>query len=282
MKLTFLFRGILGLVFLTACSSLSPQPTSAPSSIPNTPTSTDTIDWFPATDTPTLFSTPTLPPTPDQRPGLGDLIFTDNFDQPSLWSTSTSDSASASVTRTQLLLSISGQGPLTIFSLRSQPVLADFYAEATATLSLCEDKDQFGMLFRASPGGNYYRFAVSCDGQTRLERTVSDSLVPLNAWLYSGDAPIAAPAVVNLGVWAAGSEMRFFLNGHLQFAYNDPSLHNGTLGFFVYVNGAAPITAAFTNLSVYSVAYVSLVPSLTPTRTPIPTRTSIPSPTPTP
>jgi hypothetical protein len=282
MKLTFLIRGIAELVFLTACGSLSPLPTSTTTPIPDTPTPTDTIVWFPATDTPTIFSTPTFQSTPDQRPGLGDLLFTDSFDQPNLWSTSTGDSASANVTRNQLLLSISGQGPLTIISLRSQPILADFYAEATATLSLCEGMDQFGMLFRASPGGNYYRFAVSCDGRTRLERSVSDSLVPLNQWLSSGDAPIAAPAVVSLGVWASGSEMRFFLNGHLQFTFVDPSLHNGTLGFFAYVNAGAPITASFTNLTVYSVSYVSPVPSLTPTRTPIPTRTSIPSSTPTP
>ncbi|MGA2502714.1 MAG: hypothetical protein ABSG01_01335 [Anaerolineales bacterium] len=282
MKLTFFSWGVLTLFFLAACSGLAAAPTQTATPVQDTQTPTATIVWFPPTDTPTFFPTQVLLSTPDQKPGLGDLLFTDSFDQPSLWSTSAGASASATVTRNQLLLSISGQGPLTIISLRSQPALLDFYAEATVSLSLCEGKDLFGMLFRAAPGDNYYRFAVSCEGQTRLERMVSDSLLPLNTWLSSGDAPIAAPAEVKLGVWVAGSEMRFFLNDHLQFTFRDPSLHSGTLGFFVYVNGAAPITASFTDLSVYSVAYVSPVPSLTPTRTPIPTRTSIPSSTPTP
>jgi hypothetical protein len=213
---------------------------------------------------------------------MGELLFTDSFDQPELWSTSVASQASATVTRNRLILSISGQGPVSIDSLRSQPSLGDFYAEATVNLSLCGEKDQFGMIFRAAPGENYYRFAVRCDGQTRLERRLSGSNMPLLDWLSSGDAPSAAPAEVKLGVWAVGGEMRFFLNGNYQFTARDPMLHAGTLGFFAYASGAAPITASFSALSVYSVVYVSPTPSLTPSRTPTPTRTPIPSQTPTP
>ena len=184
--------------------------------------------------------------------------------------------ASATVTRNRLILSISGQGPVSIASLRSQPTLGDFYAEATVKLSLCGGKDQFGMIFRAAPGDNYYRFAVRCDGQARLERVLSGSNSPLLDWQSSGDAPSAAPAEVKLGVWTVGSEMRFFLNDHYQFTVRDPVLHAGTLGFFVYASGATPITASFSDLSVYSVSYVFPTPSLTPSRTPIPSRTRIP------
>ena len=285
MKLTFLFRGMLMLVFLAACSGLpaaSQLETETTTPLPDTPTPTATIVWFPPTDTPTFFPTQAPLPTQDQRPGIGELLFTDTFDQAGLWSTSSAASASALVSRNQLLLSISGQGPLTIVSLRSQPVLSDFYAEAAVNLSLCEDKDQFGMLFRAAPGGNYYRFVVSCDGQARLERVVSDSVLPLNTWLASGDAPIAAPSEVKLGVWAVGNDLRFFLNDHLQFTFNDSFQHTGTLGFFAYAPGAAPIIASFSDLSVYSVAYVSPIPSLTPSRTPTVTRTPRPGSTPTP
>jgi hypothetical protein len=270
------------LVFLAACSSVPAEPTETNTMVSDTQTVTPTIIWFPATDTPTFFPTRILLSTEDLTPGLGELLFMDNFDQADLWNTSKGDTTSATVIRNQLLLSISGQGPLTMGSLRSQPVLADFYAEATVKLSLCGDKDQFGMLFRAAFGTNYYRFVVSCDGQTRLERMVSGSLVPLNTWLSSGDAPIAAPAEVKLGVWAAGSEMRFFLNDHLQFTFRDTALHNGTLGFYIFANGVAPITASFSGLSVYPVIYIPAVPSLTPSQTPTPTRTPIPSRTPTP
>jgi hypothetical protein len=128
------------------------------------------------------------------------------------------------------------------------------------------------MIFRAV-GNNYYRFTVSCDGQARLERLLSGSNSPLLDWQPSGDAPIAAPAQVKLGIWAAGGEMRVFLNDHYQFVVRDRVLHTGTLGFFAYVNGATPITVSFSDLSVYSVAYISPTPSLTPSRTLIPTRT---------
>jgi len=276
MKLTFFCRGMLLLVFLAACSGLSPAPTLTPTPVPPTETPTATIVWFPPTNTPTPFPTQTILPTPEQRPGLGDLLFTDSFDQPDLWSTSLGSQASATVTRNRLTLSIPGQGPVSITSLRSQPTLGDFYAEATVKLSLCGGKDQFGMIFRAAPGAKYYRFTVSCDGQARIERSLSGSNQPLIDWLPSGDAPIAAPAEVKLGIWAVGSEMHFFLNDNYQFAARDPVLHTGTIGFFVYANGATPITASFSDLSVYSVVYVSPTPSLIPSRTPIPSRTSTP------
>ncbi|HEX7541962.1 MAG TPA: hypothetical protein VF352_07515 [Anaerolineales bacterium] len=282
MKLTIISRGMLLLNFLTACSGLFPAPTPTPAPVSATGTPTTTIIWFPPTNTPTAFSTQTILSTPEQRPGLGELLFADSFDQSGLWDTSVASQASATVNRNQLILSISGQGPLSIGSKRNQPTLGDFYAEASVKLSLCEGKDQFGMIFRASPGDNYYRFTVSCDGQTRLERSDSGSVLPLRDWLSSGDAPIAVPAEVKLGVWAVGSEMRFFLNDNYQFTQSDPVLHTGTLGFFVYASGSAPITASFSDLSVYSVSYVSPTPSLTPSRTPIPTLTLIPSPTPTP
>ncbi len=267
MKLTCYYRGILLLVFLTACSGLFPAPNLTPTPVSATETPTLTIAWFPPTNTPAIFPTRTILSTPQQPPGLTELLFTDSFDQADLWSTSVASWTSATVTRNRLILSISGQGPVSILSLRSQPTLEDFYAEATVKLSLCGSKDQFGMIFRAAPGDNHYRFEVRCDGQVRLERRLSGSISPLLEWQSSGDAPSAAPADVILGVWAVGSEMRFFLNDHYQFTVRDPVLHTGTVGFFAYASGTTPITASFSDLTVYSVLYISPTPSLTPPRT---------------
>lgn len=276
MKLTYYCPSMFLLVFLTACSGLFPVQTPTPTPVSVTETPTATIVWFPPTVTPTLFITPTILATPEQRPGLGDLLFTDTFDQPALWNTSVTTWATASVARNRLILSISGQGPVSIISLRSQPTLENFYAEASVKLSLCESKDQFGMIFRAAPGDNFYRFVVGCDGQTRLERTISGTNSPLLDWLPSGDAPIAAPADVTLGVWVVGDEMRFFLNDHFQFTVHDPILHAGTLGFFAYAGGADPITVSFMDLSVYAVSYVSHTPSPIPSITPTPSQTPEP------
>jgi hypothetical protein len=200
---------------------------------------------------------------------MGDKLFSDSFDQPELWDTPTSNSSSASVTRNRLVLSITGQGPLSILSLRNQLMVGNFYAEAAATVSLCRDKDQYGMVFRAA-GEDYYRFAINCNGQVRLERGHSGSVFPLLDWQPSGDAPSGAPAQIKMGIWTMGSEMRFYLDDRYQFTFRDPILHSGTLGFFAYANGTTPVAVSFSDMNVYSVFYVSPTPTLTPSRTPTP------------
>ena len=258
---------VCGLI-LASCSGLSPAPTETATPI-LTETPTPTVVWFPPTNTPTLLPTQTIAPTANNHPGMGELIFSDSFDQPDLWNTASSSSASATVTRSQLELSISGQGPLPILSLRNQPVVDNFYAEATASVDLCRDKDLYGMVFRAT-GEDYYRFTINCNGQIRLERNNSGSIWPLSEWQSSGDVPIGAPAQVRIGIWSMGSEMRFYLDDSFQFTVRDIALRNGTLGFFAYANGTTPVSVSFSALKVYSVYYVSPTPTLTPLHTPTP------------
>jgi hypothetical protein len=281
MKLTILTKQFLilllaacGLV-LASCSSLVSIPTVTPT--PSfTETSTPTIVWFPSTSTPTTFPTQSPNPTEEYRPGVGDLIFADSFDQPELWNTASSAQASATVTRNRLVLSISGPGPLSIVSLRSQPVVGDFYAEALVDVSLCSGKDQYGMVFRTASIKDYYRFVINCSGQERLERVRGGETYPLSDWLSSGDIPVGAPAQVKLGVWADGSEMRLFLNDHFQDVQSDPVFSSGTIGFFIRASGQTPVTISISDLAVHSVTYISPTPSLSPSRINLPTPTPSP------
>jgi len=256
---------------MTSCSGLGPLPTATPTLpwLPS-PTETATIVWFPPTNTPTAFPTGTSGPTEAPLAGISSLIFTDPFDQPELWNMASTSSARAAVELNRLVLSLSGPGPTQILSLRSEPVLGDFYAEATASLQLCLGADRYGFLFRASPGGNYYRLALNCNGQMRLERVRSEQPEPLQDWISSGDIPTGAPAEVKLGIWAVGSLLRFFLNDRFQFSVRDPVLSSGTLGFFVYANGSTPVVVDFSALSVYSVSAVSLTQTAVPQETPSP------------
>jgi hypothetical protein len=260
---------LLAVLLLGACTGLLPTPDPTLTPAP-TGTSTPTTVWFPPTNTPTSQPSPTSMPTRDSNPGVGELIFADSFDQPELWSTSSSSYATASVDHGRLILSINGSGPLSILSLRSEPVLRDFYAEATIHVSLCRGQDQYGMVFRASPGNNFYRLSVNCDGQVRLGRGRTGSVSALVDWLPSGDAPRGAPADLKIGIWAVGSEMRFFLNDRLQFSFRDPILHEGTLGFYAYADGTTPVAVSFSDLAAYTVFYVSPTPSPFPTSTPRP------------
>ncbi len=255
---------------LASCSDFSPAPTYTLTPVPATATPTPTILWFPPTNTPRSNPTQPVLPTVEYNPGIGSLLFSDSFDRPDLWNTSTSAQASAIVTRNRLVLSFSGQGPLSVLSLRSQPLLDDFYAEATVDVSLCSSNDQYGMLFRAAPGMNYYRFAVNCNGQVRLERSHNGSTYPIQDWVASGDATFGAPAHVKLGVWVVGNEMRAFLNDNYQFSVRDPLFRSGSIGFFIYASGKTSVTASFSDLLVYSVSYIPPTPTATPTRTPKP------------
>lgn len=264
------------LLLLTVSLSLGSCSGLVPVSITETPlptvTLTPTVLWFPATNTPTSLPSPTNFPTPERAPGLADLLFSDTFGTPELWNTTTSSVASVAVTRNRLILSVNGQGPQSIISLRTEPVLGDFYADVQADLSLCRAADRYGLVFHAAPGGDYYRFAINCDGQLRLERGRGGSVAPLTDWLSSVDASFGAPASVKIGVWMAGSEIRLYLNDRFQLAFRDPTLRTGTIGFFAYANGTTPITVAFSNLQVYSIFYVSPTPSPTASLTPTPTR----------
>jgi len=255
---------------LAACSGLFPLPTPTPTLPP--PTATATVLWFPPTNTPTPPPVIPLPPTPEPIPDLGDLLYADDFSDPSLWDVADSGRASAQVQDGRLILGLDS-GPLTIVSLRHQPVLGDFYAEVTATLHLCRSRDQYGMLFRAASASVAYRFVLTCEGNIRLERLRGSGPEILQNWLMSGIAPRGSPSTVRIGIWMSGPEMRLLLNDSLQFTLRDPILRSGTLGFFARAAGESPMLVSFSGLKVFSVTYTSPTPSQTPTRTLLPTRT---------
>ena len=266
MKITIFF---LSIMLLVACS---PAAVISTPTVPPPPLSTDTptvtVQWFPPTRTSRSFPTqPAGGPTPEYHPGIGSLIFSDSFSDPALWSTATTPQGGSMVTRSRLLLSYSGQGPISVISLRSQPTLTDFYAEVTADVSLCSPTDEYGMVFRAQPGMSFYRLVVNCNGQVRLERSHNGQIYPVQDWVSSGDATFGAPARLTLAIWAVGEEMRAFLNDSFQFSVRDPLFGSGAIGFFVFAAGKTTVTASFSDLLVYSVDYSAPLPSLAPTPT---------------
>jgi hypothetical protein len=269
-----LLAAMLALV-LAGCAGPTLTPTVTPTATV-IPTSTATVIWFPPTDTPTDLPVQPATPTPDDRPGMGELLFSDSFNDPAFWDTSGSADASAILANNRLVLSITQPGPLSIASRRNQPSAGDFYAEATANLSLCSGSDQYGMLFRAGNSADFYRFALTCNGQERLDRVSGGVTYPLVNWLASNDVPLAAPAQIKLGVWADGKEIRLFLNDNYQFSLTDPIFSSGGFGFFAFASSKSPVTISFSDLSVYSISYILPTPSLVPSLTPHPTDTRQP------
>jgi hypothetical protein len=201
-------------------------------------------------------------------PGIGAVTLRDNFSKASLWDTASSNEGSASIAENRLSLAV--QPGIYLISQRHDLVLTNFYAEITATLSLCRGDDNYGVVAR-SAGRSYYRFALSCDGQARAERVHTRGLIPLHDPIPSADVPRGAPGSVTIGVWAVGSEIRLFLNGRYQFSFSDTSFASGGLGVFALSQGSDPVSVTFSDLKIYEVDYAL------PTKTPRPP-TQTPSP----
>lgn len=234
----------------TATSSPTVLPTATAPLV--TDTITPTIVWFPPTATPTQFPTLAVTPTVDMRPKTGQVLLEDNFSDPDAWNLSQTDSGSVAFGKNELSIAIAETNAY-LYSIREQPVFKDFYMEITTETSLCRDLDEYGVLFRVSASGDYYRFSLSCNGQVRLDRVIDGQASSPQPWMLSGAVPPGAPAVSRLGIAAVGSEMTFFVNGQYQFSVHDPLLSSGSLGVFARSTNNMAVTVSFYDLIVYEV-----------------------------
>jgi hypothetical protein len=238
-------------LLLSACrvvinpASPTEEPTPAPSA-------TATIEWFPPTLTPSPFPTPNSTPTPDYRPGIGELIFEDDFNDQSLWSTNASGDGAVTISGGNIHLALNSRRSY-LFSTRTAPVLGDFYAEITASTSFCRGEDEYGLILRNTEDGDHYRFALSCDGQAKVDRYQSGSLTRQAGWVVNRTVPAFAPSSVRLGVWAQGSVLNFFVNDLYLFSVNDTQFFRGTIGVFVHASGDDDVSVSFKNLQVSEV-----------------------------
>ncbi len=262
----FILLGLMTFAFSACAAAIgAPIQTVVPATAPATatePSPTATIVWFPASATPTVQDFPTPGPTPERKPGIGPLVFTDDFSSAKPWNPAVSEDASIDVSRNRL--TIAAQPGVNAYRVRQGPTLTDFYAEITARPSLCRAGDEYGLLFRAPSNTGFYTFTLSCNGTASAERVRLGKPFPLHDPVPSADVPLGAPGEVRLGVWVSGPEMHFFLNGQYQFRASDPSLKLGALGVFVRAVANTPVTVVFSDLSVYDVTYVAPTATATP------------------
>ena len=224
------------------------------------PPPSPTIIWFPLSATPSPQVLPTKQATPDQKPGVGEIVLTDNFSSAAVWNTAVSDQASVDVSNNQLTIAV--QPGISGISLRQNITFNDFYAEITARPSLCRSTDEYGLLFRAPNNVAYYRYVILCNGTVRVDRLSVKTPHLLLSAVPSGDVPPGAPGEVRLGVWAVGSEFHFFLNDHYQFSVTDKNYPAGAIGVFARSTGDTPVTVTFSDLVIHDVTYTP--PATTP------------------
>ncbi|MCE7905966.1 MAG: hypothetical protein DYG87_09225 [Anaerolineae bacterium CFX3] len=238
---------LLPTLLLAACSALDRKPPGAATPVPPTatPLPSPTPVWFPPTDTPTP-SAATLPTaTPDWSPGLGKVLYTDDFTDPANWSNGKDYLINGRLT-------LAAEPDVYRMSLHQDLLVENFYAEIAASLNLCRGAGEYGFLVRAAPTA-YYRFGLNCNGEIKADRVVNGTRAPLKLPVFSSDAPRGVPARVRIAVWAVGRELRFFLNDHYQFSVDDPVLPNGSLGVYVRAAADSPVTVSFSDLVVRQV-----------------------------
>ena len=264
MKRTVLLLLYATMILTSACAAVATNPPAPgmPTATATRPTTTPTIVWFPASETPTARAFASPGPTPERKPGVGRLLFSDDFSSASLWKPGVSEDAGIVIGRNQL--TVAAQPGVSAFRIRQGPTLTNFYAEITARPSLCRDADEYGLLFRAPSSSGYYVYAVTCNGTSLAERIRFGRSFPLHNAVLSADVPVGPPGEVRLGVWVSGTEMHFFLNGHYQFRVSDPTLKQGSIGVFAHAVGSTPVTIIFSDLSVYDVTYIPPSPTATP------------------
>lgn len=247
-----------GLALLAGCTSATPAPavdTPAPTTIPIL-SATPTIDWFPATDTSTPIPTNAVTfstPTSSQPPASGSLILKDDFSKKTLWGTTRNANGSIAYGKNVLTLAIA-QPKASLSSYRDQLVLDDFFLEINVTPSLCQDSDQFGILFRVGSTQDYYRYLMTCGGLLRLERLRNGEASVVQDWSpVQGVSPFPLQTY-RLGIWASGSDLRFYVNQVFQFNKREPTFVRGGLGLYARSTKDTIVTINFFDLQIYQVS----------------------------
>lgn len=253
MKSPIFFLILIIALILSACVQ-SPVTTTFVTVTPSStlPTATETIVWFPPTATFTPFPTIQISPTADMRPGIGEIVFEDQFDDPTNWSLISTEGGSVAFGKNEITIALSKEREY-LFSIRDGQDFDDFYVEITANPNFCRGGDEYGLLIRVSPNQDYYRYSLSCDGRVRLDRLYQNQASSPQSWMPSGAVPPGAPSSSRLGVWAVGDEMRFFVNDEYQFTAHDPLLISGSFGVFARSTTDQAVTVNFSDLIVRDV-----------------------------
>ena len=252
-KPAFFFISVFAMIILVSCSSPTQiPPTATPTPAP-TETPTPTVVWFPPTPTNTALVKAEPTATLELRPSVGDIIFEENFsNDTSAWLTGQNANGTTAIGINEITIAII-QPRAYLSSILSEPTFSDFYAEITASPSICVGLDEYGLLFRVRSSGDFYRYSLSCNGQVRLDRVVGGTAGSPQPWLISATVPRGAPSTSRMGVWARGSDLRFFVNDEYQFAVIDAYHDIGNLGVFARSAGENAVTVSFSDLKVYQI-----------------------------
>ncbi len=256
----FLLIGSIILVWLmtlSGCSNLSPveEVPTATFTATETEMPTPTVDWFPATLTPTLPARPSPTPQPtleDTRDGITELLIEDDFTDEKLWETLQSPAGNIAFGTNNLTLAVA-KSATTLTSISQHQLPENFYLELTCQASLCKPQDQIGILFLRQSEGDYYRLIIDCNGKTRLELMQGGQSSVLQNWETGQYIQPGAPASNRVGLWVYNGQLQLYINDVLQFSRTIASHRSGGLGVSAKTITDGPLTIKFSDLQIYRV-----------------------------
>ena len=259
------FGGFLTWI-IASCAPQVNQPISELFSPTPTLTTTPTVLWFPATNTPSLILLPTSTPNPAANPIYGAVLFNDTFSSAGNWQNSQNTNGNIIITDNSLTLAVNAaRGSLS--TIRQNTTLNDFYLETTATIHLCKQDDQIGILFRVEGSQSYYRMLINCQGTYALQQVLGGAPAFLANWTPSAELQPGLYQPLKIGIWAYGNVLRIYFNDQLQSEVSRGTFQSGSIGFYARAAADTPLTVSFSDLTVYQVNKNSISLS-TPSSTP--------------
>jgi hypothetical protein len=282
-KIFFPFNSLHNLVLifvagLSACVQVANPTLEIPSAndsqnnvLIQTSAPTETIVWFPATNTPTITPLPLPSATEVSISGIGENLTVDPFSETTKWTEiqESNPSPNRIILDEEGMVFALNEPPVRLSSLNTDLFLNDAFITITATINRCSTLDTYGVLFKAASEGIGNRLVLNCNGEIRLEQLRTNLVLPLLDWTKSGDVPYGAPGTVRIGIWTSGPEIRVFLNDHYQFTFFDSFYKTGSFGFFANSLDSAGLNIRFSEVEVHRVDYSSPTPTLAPSRTPL-------------
>lgn len=248
--------GLMSFLLISGCDLLLPAPPLPPTATTTqTLTPTPTIDWFPATLTPTLIPLPSQTPQPtlaDQREGVTELLVDDNFTTETLWMTQQNASGNVAYGLQNLTLAVARQNA-SLSSLSQHSLPTNFYLEVSIQTLLCQPADQVGIDFLRQSESDFYRLLLNCAGQYRLELVQGGKNIVLHDWDAATQMQLATQATNRLGLWSYQGQFLFFINDVLQFTERISQDRSGGLAVFARTISGSAMTIRFSDLQIYRV-----------------------------
>lgn len=243
-------------LFLAACFQLE-DPAAQETPLPTatrtpSPSSTPTVVWFPPTDTPAATPTREITPTPGLMVELGEVLYQDPFLTSEGWSLPQNERGQINIGNGEMNIIINEPDSYFAGTLE-KPDLSEYYAEITASPVLCSGRDEYGFLFSVYGNGQYYRFALSCSGEMRLDRLSPSGITVLYPWTRNASVPAGAPSVTKLAVLVVDGEIHLFLNGESSFSITGQQSTFGSFGVYARSVGGTALTVSFTDLTIREV-----------------------------